>query len=147
MKVTENWLKTFRTDCDEWDEGIKWWEQHKHLQDTEILALLIKENNFEWANWFITRRLNRINKVKYAVFAAESILFLFEKECLKDNRVRRAIEEAKAVVTSNTKKNRDVAYTAARSANAANAAACAANAANHKEIKTNILNYGLALLK
>ena len=68
------------------------------------------------------------DSVALAIYAAELVIDIFEKEVPKDKRPRKAIEAAKKWLKSPTEKNRAAAYTAAYAA--ANAAAYAANAAN-----------------
>ena len=104
--------------------------------------------------------------VAYAIFAAEQVIDIYEKQYPIDDRPRMAIEAAKKVLKRDTKKNRaHAAYAAyaayaacahaAHAANAANAAADAAYADAYaayaayarKKTQEAILNYGLHLIK
>jgi len=112
-------------------DGYKWVLRRKSDGAKETLEALLKHNP-EWANWTVARLLNRKQKIQYAVFAAEQVLDLFEKKHPNDNRPRLAINAAKAVIKSNTKKNR--------------AAAEAAGAAAGDAMKEKIIRYGMSLI-
>src|SRR3990167_5046462 len=64
------------------------------------------------------------DSLSLAIYAAEKVLHIFEKEYPEDKRPREAIEAAKKVLFKDTKENRDAAGAAARAA--AGAAAWAA---------------------
>ena len=83
--------------------------------------------------------------VKYAVFAAEQVIDLFEQKYPDDKRPREAIEAAKKCIDDPSEKNKvaAAAYTAAYAA----CVAYAAYAATKKGMQIKILNYGLGLLK
>ena len=101
------------------------------LADTnKVFASLIKGEKLDWANWLIVRLLNRKDGIRYAIYAAEQVIEIFEKKYPKDDRPRKAIEAAKAVLKKNNVKTRAAAYDASAAANAAsNAANAASNAA------------------
>jgi len=84
----------------------------------EVLALVevrgksLKQNDKQcWSEMRIIKTWKWIKKdsVKLAIYAAELALPIFEKEYPKDKRSRQAIEAAKKVLKSDTKKNRDAA--------------------------------------
>ena len=95
----------------------------------------------QWGNWLMVRVLPYKDAARYAVFAAEQVLNIFETKYLEDKRPRKAIEAAKAWLENDTPETRNavataatVAYTcacacAAAAADAADAAAAAADAA------------------
>jgi hypothetical protein len=66
------------------------------------------------------------DSVAFAIYAAELVIDIYEKKYPGDKRPRQAIEAAKKVLKSDTKKNRNAAYAAAYAAYAADAAADAA---------------------
>jgi hypothetical protein len=93
-----------------------------------------KINNLQYANWLLTRIFSRKQKIKYAIFAAESVIKIFETKYPNNDKPRKAIEAAKTVLKSDTKGNRKLAAYAAADAYAAaayddDAAAAAAAAA------------------
>lgn len=128
------------------------------------------------AEWLIVRCLSKKNMQRYAVYAAEQVLPIFEAKHPKDNRPRLAIKAAKNVIKRDTDKNRkaaaaaadeaaraadaaydaydaasaaaDAAYWAARAARAARAAEAAGAArAAELEMRIKILNFGLEMLE
>jgi len=126
MIITKRWLIRQQA-C--W-EGIDWFLTQKNREPRALLRALIKENQpLEWGNWFLSRKLKRIDKVRYAVYAAKQVLGLFEEEYPNDDRPRKAIKAVEKYIKNPTKKNKEAAYAAADAAHAAYAAAYAARAA------------------
>ena len=151
MKITEEWLSK----CAACSSGVLWFSGFGKSDSIGVMEGLLSESKLDWANWLIVRLLNRKDKIRYAIFAAEQVISLFEKKCPKDKRPRNAIDAAKAVLKKDTKETRaaamaaalaagDVAYAAAA---AAMAAAWAAGAAAGDEMKEKIVRYGLELHK
>jgi hypothetical protein len=129
VKITKKWLVE-KGAC---SDGMKWFEKEGKPDVYELVGQL-KDVNCEWAIWLITRVLDKINNVKFGVFAAEQVLEIYEKQYPLDARPRKAIEVAKAYLENPTEENRTAAacaaYTAAEAADdAAHAAAYAAYAA------------------
>ena len=149
MQITLEFLKK-KNAC---IRGLNWHKNQKEKDVIKIIRELISDKDkikseyngdyFLWANWLISRILSKIDCVQYAVFAAENVLHIFEKEYPLDGRPRNAIEAAKNYIKNPNKKNAnaddaayaaDAAYVAAYAvayvaANAANAVANAAYAA------------------
>jgi len=124
MIITKRWLIRQQA-C--W-EGIDWFLTQKNREPRALLRALIKENQpLEWGNWFLSRKLKRIDKVRYAVYAAKQVLGLFEEEYPNDDRPRKVIKAVEKYIKNPTKKNKEAAD-AAHAACAARAA-CAACAA------------------
>jgi hypothetical protein len=101
----------------------------------QIMVNETKEDKLSWANWLIVKLLTKIDRVRYAVFAAEQVINIFEKKYPDDKRLRQAIEAAKKYIENPTKEN------------AAAAAADAAYAAAAYAMKIKILKHGLSLLE
>ena len=101
----------------------------------EVLAIVktkgesVKQKDKEcWQEMKIIKAYNwtKEDSLQLAIFSAELVLPIFEKQCPSDDRPRKAIEAAKKVLQNNTKKNRLAAAYAAYAADAAYAAAYAA---------------------
>lgn len=75
--------------------------------DKECWQEMRVANCYEWT---------KKDSLKLAIFSAELVLKNFEKEFPNDKRPRAAIEAAKRVLEKDTKRNRDAARSAARSA-------------------------------
>ena len=110
------------------------------LNPKDFILELHEKNHNDWANWLIVQLLTRKQKIQFAIFAAEQVIDIFEKKYPDNDKPRKAIEAAKLVLKSDTKKNRDdadaaaddaddAAYVAAAYAAAAYAAYAAAAAA------------------
>lgn len=126
MKINKKWLKE-KEAC---KEGADWFlEKYGDQGETEGLQVvkdLMADNKPEWANWLIVRIMERKQYLVYAIFAAEQVIDIFEKEYPSDNRPRLAIEAAKKVLEDDNRENRAAATAAADAARAAWAAAWAA---------------------
>ncbi|MDD5006754.1 MAG: hypothetical protein PHS33_09675 [Candidatus Omnitrophica bacterium] len=117
-------------------EGKDWFISQDETDEIEVVKKLIYVR-IDWANWLVVRLMTHSQQVQYAIFAAEQVLDIFEKEYPDDKRPRKAIKAAKAYLRNPTEKNKnaaaraaDAAYAAARAAaRAAYAAARAADAA------------------
>lgn len=94
-EITEQKLKELCA-C---QEGIDWflaWQGQKDLKS--VLYALIDSDHAIWANWLMVRHLNKKQKVQYAIFAAEQVLYIFEARHPNDDRPRKAIEATKAYI-------------------------------------------------
>lgn len=125
MKITKQLLRKHNA-C---QECVKWFLKQKKTNHEFIINKLMKKNHFDWANWLIVRLMTRKQKIRYAIFAAEQVIDIWEKKYPDDKRPREAIEAAKKVLKKNSKKNRNAADTAAKEA--ADSTDVAYVAANH----------------
>ena len=141
MKITKEWLSE-KSAC---EDGMDWFDRFGKSDSVLVMEGLLSESKLDWANWLIVRLLNRKDKIRYAIFAAEQVISLFEKKCPKDKRPRNAIDAAKAVLKKDTKETRAAAMAAALAAG--DAAWAAAMAAAGDEMKEKIVRYGLKLHK
>jgi hypothetical protein len=138
--ITKKWLEKQKA-C---QEGIDWFIQEvkgNNMAGDLLVDKLIRENKSGWANWLIVRVMSYKQRVSYAVFAAEQVIDIFEKQYPDDKRPRQAIEVAKKCIENPSKENRKAAnaavYVAASVAASvatnvtANAVANAADAATY----------------
>ena len=146
-KVNETFLKKHSA-C---EGGFKWWLINCKNLETDKQLLKLVDYRADWANWLMVRLLNRKDKIRYAVFAAEQVIKIYEKKYPNDKRPRKAIEAAKKVIERDSTKNRaDAAadaYADADAYAADAAAAAAAAAAAKKKLQIKIIKYGISLLK
>ena len=126
-RITKAWL-TKQHAC---PEGIAWFQAQKATAPVPVLRALMTEKRLDWANWLIVRCMTYKQYVAYAIFAAEQVLELYERQYPDDKRPRHAIEAAKACLKNLSKENKAAAGDAAMAAAgaAARAAAEAARAA------------------
>ena len=174
IEITNKWLEKNNA-C---QEGTDWLKTVKNRDINNIFKLIIKSKNNEklsWGSWGIVRLMNHKQKIKYAIFAAEQVLSIFEEKYPNDNRPRKAIEAARNYLENPCKETADAAAYAADAAadaaayaadavdavDAADAAAYAAYAADAAayatayatnaayaaiELKIKILTYGMELI-
>ncbi len=121
MKITKKWLKE-QTAC---QNGIDWVAANKliGLESKAFVQRLIKADKLDWANWLITQIMKKKQCVIYAVYAAEQVIGIYEKQYPKDNRLRQAIEAAKACIANPSKANNSAAWAACSAADSAGSAA------------------------
>ena len=147
MKLTQKWLKS-KSVC---SEGLQWFTEQSETDGVRVLEKLLTEKHLSWANWLVVRLMKHNQQIRYAIFAAEQVIGLFEKKYPKDDKPRKGIEAAKAYLAKPSKATKSAAYAAYVAANAAanvaNVAAYAAYAAANAAMKEKIIRYGVQLLK
>lgn len=138
MQITKRWLQA-KGAC---KEGTEFFESQK---ETDAVKLIKKYKSMypEWCNWLIVRVMTYKQYVSYAVFSAEQVIDIYEKQYPNDSRLRYAIEFVKKCIDDPSNENKQQA---ADAADAAYAYAAYAYAAAKKRIQQKILNYGLKLL-
>ena len=145
MKITDKWLN----DNGACQEAITWLKTVKNRNIDNIFNLIVSSENSEmlsWGNWGIVRLMNHEQRIKYAIFAAEQVIDIFEDRYPNDNRPAKAIKAAKNYLnnpTQETAKAADAAYAAYAVAYAASAATYAGYAI---ALKVKILTYGMQLI-
>jgi hypothetical protein len=128
MKLTKEWLAR-KNAC---IGGMAWFLNQNKIDGIEVVKELINQKKYDWANWLITRLMKRKQCIQYAIYSAEQVLYIYEKEYPNDNVPRNAIKAAKKYLKNPTKENKiaaSSAYAAAYSASAS-AYAYAASAAS-----------------
>ena len=115
MEITLDFLEKEEACCG----GVAWFKAQKKTSLDDVVSKLAEEGKIDWANWLLCHVFSHEQKVQFAVFSAEQVIHLFEKQNPGDNRPRLAIEAAKAVLKENTQATRDAAWAAARAAYAA----------------------------
>ena len=149
MKISMEWLNE-KNAC---TEGKEWFNAQKETNGKKLVVALMADNHSDWANWLLARIMTHKQQIKYAIYAAEKVLKIYEDKYPNDKRPRLAIEAARTYLKRPTQENKAAAYAAhaaayaaadaAYAAYATHAAAYAADAAVLKDI----LNYGLSLIK
>ena len=116
-------------------EGIEWLKNQKDCELSALVKESIKQGieTMRFANWGLVRVMTDKQKRQYAIFAASSVLPIFEKRFPEDKRPRAAVEAAEAYLIDPSEDNREKAEAAAAAARAAEAAEAAAAAARAAE--------------
>jgi len=117
MIITTDWLK----EQDACSGGMDWFSMQSETDGRAVMESLISAGKLEWANWLIARMLDHTDRIRYAVFAAEQVLDIFEKQYPGDKRPRLAIEAARMVIKNDVPKTRDAALAAGNAAGASGA--------------------------
>ena len=127
MKLSVEYLKNI----DACSEAVKAFSEQKETDAVKVLKLCVVKN-WHWANWLLVRLLDRPNSIRYAVFATQQILYLYENKYPSDKQPRKAVEAAMKVIEKDTSKTRT-------------AAAIAGSAV--AEMRTKIFDYGIELFR
>src|SRR5271157_1137493 len=126
MKITLEKLKGLEA-C---GEGIVYFaENYTEIDHADLIKDLIKKDKVNWANWLVSKLLNTDNVIRYAIYSAELVIYLFEEKYPNDDRPRKAIEAAKNYLNDPKKENRSAAWDSGEAAWAAGATACSVWAA------------------
>jgi hypothetical protein len=141
MKVTKRNLEKLGA-CSEGTEYAL--ANLKNLDGPEAIKKLIKNKKLDWANWGITRLLDKTGRVKYAIYAAKQVIKIYEDKYPNDKRPREAIKAAEQYIKSPTKENANASYAAYAAAYAAANAAYAASAASAAYAAANAANAAYA---
>lgn len=83
-------------------KAVAWgYQQFDSAQQPTVAVLhrLIRTHHEDWANWLIVRCMTYKQSVRYAIFAAEQVVELYERQDPGDFRVRHAIDAAKRCLT------------------------------------------------
>ena len=96
MKIT----KQFLIDNDACDEGVDAFTatfgDEADLKDVAAYGLKEGGEMLDYIMWLLPRCMDKTQRARYAVFAAESVLPIYEREYPDDKRPRAAIDAAKA---------------------------------------------------
>ena len=94
------------------------------LQNSDNIISLInkamREEYFDWVNWYLLKRMNKGQQISFAVFAAEQVLETYEKEYPDDTEPRETINVARKYWKNKKIKDKDIIsekYVAASLAN------------------------------
>jgi len=109
--ITVKWLNSINA-C---SEAVEAFAAQKEQDTLRILKLLIatkEREKLDWANWLITHLMTYKMYVSYAVYAAEQVIDIYEKQYPDDSGPHKAIMAAKKCIKSPTRKNKNAAYSA-----------------------------------
>jgi hypothetical protein len=105
MIITKEWLEEQKACA----SGIKRFLNQDKTDSIEVLNTLISEDELADAVWLMLKLMDRRQKIKCAIFAAEQVLHIFDSRYPDDKRPRLAIEAAKKVLDNDTEENRKAA--------------------------------------
>jgi hypothetical protein len=124
VEITKEWLEG-KSAC---SGGLEWFLRQQETNGIKIVKKLIPKHS-EWANWLVVRLMTHTQQVEYAIYAAEQVIGIFEKEYPEDERPRKAIGAAKAYLKTPTTDATDAIEAAGYATEAAGYATEAARAA------------------
>jgi hypothetical protein len=124
MKITTQWLNKVEA-C---SGGIDWVKQQKETDPIKLIQIALKAKKTTWndedildyCNWGITRIFTKDECIRYAIYAAEKVIKIYEDRYPDDSRPRDAINAAKKYLKNPSDA---AAYAASNAAYAASDAA------------------------
>ena len=86
------------------------------LSVSRVFTRLKQINRLDWANWLIVRLMTHEQQIRYAIYAAEQVIELYEEKYPDDKRPRQAIEAARLCLDNPSEENKTAAWSATWSA-------------------------------
>jgi len=123
IKITDEWLQVNGACAG----AVRWVKTHEDRRWQclyDELFVFSDMKRLEWVNWALVRLMTRENQVRYAVYAAEKVVHIYERNFPGDRRPLNAINAAKAWLEG------ECFAPCSMSANADSTAADVANAVN-----------------
>src|SRR3990167_6892737 len=108
MNISKDWL--FEQDA--CIDGIDWFAAQTETDGLTVVKKLMVKEKLTWANWLIARLMTYKQYVSYAVYAAEQVIDICERQYLNDDRPRKAIEAAKKCIENPSEENKRAAANA-----------------------------------
>ena len=59
-------------------EAVDWVKGQKDISYKALFTACLAEDHLDWANWIIPRLLNKENRIRYAIYAAERVIKIYE---------------------------------------------------------------------
>jgi hypothetical protein len=107
-------------------ESVQYFKDHKFKTVEQAVTEILKtdlDQRLDWSNWLISYSLSKMDRIRYAVYAAEQVIGIFEKKYPKDKRPRKAIQTVKRYIKNPTKENQEKCKEAADATRAVSKAA------------------------
>lgn len=113
MKVTLQFLKKHNA-CDGIEKFKEVFGKSADLKNVINYGIRSKSQKLlRYCNWIIVRKMTYKQRIRYAIYAAEQVIKIYEEKYPDDNRPRKAIQAAKKVLKENSMENRFAANAAA----------------------------------
>jgi hypothetical protein len=104
MKITTEFLQSLNA-CQSGIDLVATYEDKDH---EAVVRRLVADNHWDYVNWLLPRLMDYKGYVSYAVYAAELVLPIWNKQYPNDKRPRKAIEAAKRCIDDQSDKNKVV---------------------------------------
>ena len=95
MMFNDSWVEEKRP-C---KEGLAFLNKQTDKSAVSVINALVVAKHYSWADWALTKSFTKKQNVMFAIYAAEQVIDIFEKEYPEDKRPRAAIETAKRWLT------------------------------------------------
>lgn len=94
ITLTKKWLKRHSA-C---SPAMRWLKKQPEKNPLRLAEIAMKEGHFNWVIWVIIRKMSSAQRERYAIFAAESVVGIYESYYPDDKRPRNAIRAAKKYI-------------------------------------------------
>ena len=143
-EITNRYLQAIGACKDAREQFRKELNGGRSLSVSRVFTRLKQIDRMDWANWLIVRLMTHKQQIRYAIYAAEQVISLYEEKYPEDKRPRQAIEAARLCLDNPSGENKAAAWSAATSAESA----AESDYQKFKHIKASfILNAAIILAK
>jgi len=131
MMFNDSWVEE-KKPC---KEGLAFLNKQTDKSAVSVINALVVAKHYDWADWALTRSFTKRQNVVFAIYAAEQVIDIFEKEVPGEERPRASIETAKRwlkgeATEAECKAAADAAYASSPSYAASSAYYAASSAAS-----------------
>ena len=128
MMFNDKWVEE-KKPC---EAGLAFLNTQTDKSAVSVINALVVAKHYDWATWALTNSFTKRQNVVFAIYAAEQVIDIFEKEVPGEERPRASIETAKRWLKGEaTEEECRVAADAAYASSAYYAAAYAASSASY----------------
>ena len=118
-EITSRYLQDIGACKDAREQFRKELNGGRSLSVSRVFTRLKQIDRMDWANWLIVRLMTHEQQIRYAIYAAEQVISLYEEKYPEDKRPRQAIEAARLCLDNPSEENKAAARSAATSAESA----------------------------
>jgi len=125
----------------------------------KVLMKCLRDNHFDYANWLIVRYMDRQQRLRYALYAAQQVAYIYNEQYPGDERINDALNAVRAVIRDDTEETRRAARVASYATGKASEASYAAGAdravayaafraaPDRQEMRTRLINRGMRIMQ
>jgi hypothetical protein len=91
-------------------DGIQYFKDNKFKTIEQAILSILKTDHperFNWSSWLIVTVINKNSRIRYAIYAAEQVLPIFEKKYPEDKTPRKVIQAAKRYLKKPSEENKE----------------------------------------
>jgi hypothetical protein len=99
--VNKQWLRDKKCCMD----GFHWIMKQEDLRADKLIYSMLRYDKLDWCIWVLARVLNKKERIKLAIYAAEDIVDIYSRKYPQDYRPKEALKAAKDVLKDDSPEN------------------------------------------